>query len=510
MKSGRLTRLLSLSCLLTAPALSQTISGGSCTPANLSGTYNLLLNGRIILPTGALTTSFQSIGTATFDGQSIVTLAGTYNSTQAAGQPFSYSGTYTLPSNCFGTITLTQGSSATFALVVWSSGSQFDLTGADPSTAASPTSSVYSGNGSNVSPTACGTPTLSGAYTYDALGSTLSGNNQQDAAVESGIFQFDGQGNATATYTITTSNPPTATTLKSTGTYTVGANCLGSAALTDSTGLAYTLNVAIAGNYGENLKLMEASSKFIRSGQGHSALTNPTQSIANVASYAVNATPPGSVFALFGVNLATRPAGATTTTLPTTLLNTTVTVNGELAPLFYVDTGQIDAQMPWDIPGNTVATVIVTNGSSTSNAAAVYVPAAATPGISFFGNDRAVVVNQNGSTNDVSAPASVGDEVVLYFTGGGPVMAAGKLVTGSPAPSGLSPVTGANPTVTVGGTAATVKYMGLTPGSIGLYQANFIVPQLAKGTYAVVITIGGQASNALGGPDPNPVMTIGN
>ena len=66
----------------------------------------------------------------------------------------------------------------------------------------------------------------------------------------------------------------------------------------------------------------------------------------------------------------------------------------------------------------------------------------------------------------------------------------------------LSPVTGDN-SVTVGGVQATVKYMGLTPGSVGLYQANFIVPQLAKGAYPVVITIAGQASN-------NPVMNVSN
>ena len=79
-------------------------------------------------------------------------------------------------------------------------------------------------------------------------------------------------------------------------------------------------------------------------------------------------------------NLATKAAGAVTKTLPTQLLNTTVTVNGELAPLFYVDALQIDAQMPWDIPGNAVASVIVTNGTSVSNAAAVYVPANGYPG----------------------------------------------------------------------------------------------------------------------------------
>jgi uncharacterized protein (TIGR03437 family) len=175
-----------------------------------------------------------------------------------------------------------------------------------------------------------------------------------------------------------------------------------------------------------------------------------------------------------------------------------------------VDTGQIDAQMPWDIPGGTVASVVVTNGTLTSNAVAVYVPATGTPGLSFYSTNRAVVVNVNGSTNSSTAPASVGDEVVMYFTGGGPVTATGTLTSGAPAPSGLSRVTGSY-TITVGGINATnIEYVGLTPGGIGLYQANFTVPQIAKGTYPVVLTIAGQASNALGGAAPNPVMTISN
>ena len=121
----------------------------------------------------------------------------------------------------------------------------------------------------------------------------------------------------------------------------------------------------------------------------------------------------------------------------------------------------------------------------------------------------AVVVNANGSTNSTSAGANVGDEVVAYFTGGGPVNASGKLTTGAAAPSGQSPVTGST-AVTVGGIAApTVQYIGLTPGSIGLYQANFTVPQIAKGTYPLVITIGGQA-NVVGAGVSQPVITIAN
>jgi uncharacterized protein (TIGR03437 family) len=179
-----------------------------------------------------------------------------------------------------------------------------------------------------------------------------------------------------------------------------------------------------------------------------------------------------------------------------------VTVNGEPAPLFYVDPGQIDAQIPWDIPGNTLATVVVKNGTAVTNAAAVYIPATGTPGISVYGNNRAVVVNLNGNVNSGTDTASVGDEVVVYFTGGGPVTAAGKLTTGAPSPAGLSPVSGSS-TITVNGVNAKVDYIGLTPGSIGLYQANFVVPNVPKGTYPVVITIAGTPSN-------NPVMTVAN
>jgi len=469
-------------------------AAGTCGASSLNGVYSLELSGRGISGTGTFTGSYQGIGTATFDGQGNVTLAGTDNTNLALGKAFSYTGTYSLPSNCSGALTITTTGAAMFTLVAWNSGSQFALVGSDGTY-------VYSASGNNNQPVACATPTLSGVYAFTATGFTLSGTTQNGSEDQAGALQFDGQGNVTATYTETQSGA-TPVSGTATGTYTVASGCLAAATLEDSSGQSNTLNFVIGGIHGENLNLLAANSDFVRTGGAHSAFTSPSQSIANVASYAYSATPAGSVFALFGQNLATKPAGAITTTLPTQLLNTKVTVNGEPAPLFYVDPMQIDAQMPWDIPGNSVASVMVTNGSSVSNAAAVYVPAGGTPGISEFANDRAVVVNADNSVNEGSAPASVGDEVVVYFTGGGPVMASGNLITGSPAPAGLSPVTGEN-SITVGGVQATVVYMGLTAGAIGLYQSNFLVPQIAKGTYPVVITIAGEASN-------NPVMTVSN
>ena len=169
MRNARTAIVFSFSCLLAGPVLAQTITGGSCNASNLSGTYSLTLSGRAISLAGSFAGSLQGNGTATFDGVSNVTMTGTVNTNLASGKTFTYSGTYTVPSNCYGTITLTTGSTATFALVVWSSGSQYDITGSDATY-------VYSGSGSNIQPQGgCATATLSGAYTYDASGPTLQG-----------------------------------------------------------------------------------------------------------------------------------------------------------------------------------------------------------------------------------------------------------------------------------------------------------------------------------------------
>jgi uncharacterized protein (TIGR03437 family) len=505
MKNARTAILFAFPCLLAAPAWAQ-ITGGSCNASNLSGTYSLSLSGRGISPAGSFTGSLQGNGTATFDGVSKVTMTGNVNTNLASGKTFIYTGTYTVPSNCYGTITLTTGNLATFALVVWSSGTQFDITGSDGTY-------VYSGSGSSNQPQGgCATATLSGAYTYDASGFTVSGTAQNGAADEAGVLQFDGQGNVTASYTITSSTT-SAVEITATGTYSVTSGCLASATLTDSTNKTNTLNLVIMGDYGQNTSLIEANSQFIRDGQAHSAFENPSEAIGNVASYAVNATPPGSVFALFGTDLATKTAMATNVPLPDFLLTTTVKVNNVAVPLFSANPNQINAQMPWEIPGGTVASVVVTNGSSTSNAVAVYVPATGTPGITFTGANRAVVqdASQNYILNSSTSPAAVGDVMVVYFTGGGPVQAPATVrqVTGA-YPTGSWPLPPGTYSIMIGDVPATsISYIGLSTGGVGLYQADFVVPQIAKGTYPLVITIAGQA-NTVGAGVSLPVITISN
>ncbi len=156
-------------------------------------------------------------------------------------------------------------------------------------------------------------------------------------------------------------------------------------------------------------------------------------------------TPPGSLFSIYGTGLSTGTNQATGFPLPPTLASATVTVNGENAPIYSVNNtalgteGLINAQMPLDIqPG--VATVVVKNGTTTSNSVAITIPATAVPGVFVNGNNHAAARNfPDYSVNSASAPAAVGSIVVVYFTGGGPVQGQSSLVTGQATPDSLFP-----------------------------------------------------------------------
>ncbi len=224
--------------------------------------------------------------------------------------------------------------------------------------------------------------------------------------------------------------------------------------------------------------------------------SSPQPAIASVVNAAnvPGGIPPGTLFTIYGTNLATGVDQLTTFPLPNTAESVTVTVNGEDAPLLYVSPGQINAQMPLDIqPG--VATVVVKNGTSVSFSVTTTVPATAVPGVLVYGNNHAVAQNYPSySLNASTAPATVGDVVIVYLLGGGPVQGQSLLTTGQATPSAVFPVT-ENYSATVDGAAATVQFLGLTPGFAGLYQANVVIPSVVPGDHNLVITIGGNASN---------------
>ena len=463
----------------------------ACSASMLNGTYETVLNGRVV--NGGAVKIFSSDGTATFDGKSSVTFkltTNTVNASQSFGTASTYTGTYSIQSNCQGAINLTSGDIASFNLIAYSVDTSaqlartFTLVGTD---------STYAFNGSgNLQPPACATATLSGEWPFSGTGNTLSGTTNTGLADLAGVLQFDGQGKATASWTTATN--ASLTNVTATGTYSVSGACVGSLTLTDNANIVYTGTVSVFGANANDFAWVMTTPQLIFTGTGRAAFVNPGLALTNNSDFTSGNTPPGSVFSLFGSDLATRISQPTQIPLLTTVLTTTLSVNGEAVPLFYVSDGQLVAQMPYDIqPG--LATVMVKNGADTSNAVAVLIPATGTPQVGVYGNNRAVVTFGDYSPVTSSNPAKVGDTLVAWFTGGGPVTPSGKLVTGAESPAGFSWVTGPY-SVTVGGVTASVNYIGLTPGSIGLYQANFVVPNVAAGDRAVVITISQQASNA--------------
>ncbi len=225
----------------------------------------------------------------------------------------------------------------------------------------------------------------------------------------------------------------------------------------------------------------------------------PVINPGGIGNAAGNAGPvaPGSLASIYGINLAGITAVATATPLSTSLANTQVTVNDIAAPLVYVSGGQINFQVPYGTsPG--AASVVVTVAQTKSAAVSVNVSQAA-PGIFVSGN-RAIAQNADGSTNSTTNPVKTGSVIVVYFTGLGAATPA--VDTGSAAP--ITPLSGtALPcSATVAGQPVATLFCGLTPGFVGLAQANIPIPSLAgTGDQPITLSIGGAVSN-------NPVIAI--
>jgi uncharacterized protein (TIGR03437 family) len=114
------------------------------------------------------------------------------------------------------------------------------------------------------------------------------------------------------------------------------------------------------------------------------------------------------------------------------------------------------------------------------------------------GTGQGAILDSNYHLVDETNPATAGSTIVqIYCTGLGPVT--NQPATGSPSPSSPLAQTTVQPTVTIGGTPATVLFSGLTPGDVGLYQVDALVPSgtMSGNEVPVVITIGGVQSNTV-------------
>jgi uncharacterized protein (TIGR03437 family) len=204
---------------------------------------------------------------------------------------------------------------------------------------------------------------------------------------------------------------------------------------------------------------------------------------------------PGTIAALYGSGLAATSGAPSQIPLPTSFQGTTVTIAGIDTPLFYAGGGQINLQIPAELPSyGTYPVVVTVNG-------AVGVPDSVTiadvaPGVAVFADGTLIVQHLNYTLVDATHPAAPGETLIMYLAGLGATNPAvptdGIAPSAEPLARPVVPVT-----VTVAGEPAATPYAGLTPGAIGLAQIDFTIPLDAKpGNLAVLVKQGGVTANS--------------
>jgi uncharacterized protein (TIGR03437 family) len=204
---------------------------------------------------------------------------------------------------------------------------------------------------------------------------------------------------------------------------------------------------------------------------------------------------PGTVSQVYGTNLATSPDAPTAVPLPINFKGVQVLVGGLNAPLYYISPTQLTIQIPSELTAtNQYQALISVNGAFTLPQPVDLVPVA--PGVVAFADGSLVAQHSSDFTLvDANRPAKPGEVLIIYLVGLGGTSV--NVQSGTPAPLSQLVVANTPAVVTIDGQTAQTPFVGLTPGGIGLYQINLIVPSNARaGKLPVTITQGGIAANA--------------
>lgn len=212
--------------------------------------------------------------------------------------------------------------------------------------------------------------------------------------------------------------------------------------------------------------------------------------ITNAADFST-AIAPGSLATVFGRDFASAASAPGALPLGPSFNGVAVSVNGRPAPITFLGPTQVNIQIPRATPPGAATVTVTVNGQASTPFS--FTVTASAPGIFQYGENRGVIQNQDYSLNAPANPAAGGSAVIVYLTGIGattPPVADGAASPASP----LSIPGGGTPVARIGGLATKVLFLGLTPGNVGLAQANIEVPRIASGEYPVTITVNGVTS----------------
>jgi uncharacterized protein (TIGR03437 family) len=241
-------------------------------------------------------------------------------------------------------------------------------------------------------------------------------------------------------------------------------------------GVPFTRTVAPLTSAG-NIIVLTTSGFTVLAGNYDTPTAPP--SIASVVNAADGTKPvaPGGLISIYGTNMAATNMATSQMPLPTALAQSCLVVNGSLAPLLFVSSGQVNAQLPARANGNAIMTIHTPGGVSdnynfsvSTNAPSVFQSGA--PGAS--SRMATVVRASNGELVTPTNPVHIDDTLVIYLTGLGATSP--SVDDGMPAPSAPLATAMVQPLVSIGGKPLNVYWAGLVPGYVGLYQINVTVP----------------------------------
>jgi uncharacterized protein (TIGR03437 family) len=321
-----------------------------------------------------------------------------------------------------------------------------------------------------------------------------------------GSVTYSGTTILTATVKSSGGAVPTGTVTFSTGDFALGTATLNAGAVATLTLIGAQL---AAGANGIMAQYEGNTSYYGATALASVTVTSPTGGIPyptdllNAGSY-TDSVAPGAIMAVYGSELTPNGvgAGAPSVPLPIMLAGTAATVNGIPAPLYYASPGQLNIQVPYDVPANSTAVLKVENNgqSATYN----FNVASAAPAIfttNAEGTGQGAILNLSYQLVDSSHPATPGSTYLqIYCMGLGAVT--NQPANGAASPSSQLAYTKTPTQVTVGGVtvpATDVVFSGLAPGFVGLYQVDALVPaSVAPGSAVpVVISVGGATSNTV-------------
>ncbi|HEY1755565.1 MAG TPA: hypothetical protein VGG72_09235 [Bryobacteraceae bacterium] len=257
------------------------------------------------------------------------------------------------------------------------------------------------------------------------------------------------------------------------------------------------MTVVLNGSFGKLTPASSQLSGFVTPNQA--PVLVPNGILNNLNPLVGGGVAPGTVASAFGsgLTISQNPVSTSTIPLPTAFENTQLVVGGLLAPLYYLSNAQLNVEIPAELAAlQQYPAVGVVNNALTLPVQVTVVPAA--PGVAAYSDGSVEGEHSDFSLITSSSPAHPGESIIIYLVGMGatnPPVASGAVAPGLNVGDTLASAV-VQPVVMVNNQTAQIQFAGLTPGGIGLYQINFVVPaNVPAGNLSLTVSQGSTNAN---------------